>query len=82
MKSADETDYNAAIEDYEKRLPTWDEEEIKVENLTPIEELEEEIDAAADYREIANTAKLNLVKTWSKPHPPKVNCTTFRKFRE
>ena len=35
-----------------------------------VENLDAEIDAAADYRETANTAKLSLVKAWNKAHPP------------
>ena len=70
LTDMDEIDYHAAIEDFEKRLAAWDEAEIEVENLVAVENLDAEIDAAADYRETANTAKLSLVKAWNKAHPP------------
>ena len=75
LTDVDEIDYHAAIEDFEKRLVAWDEAEIEVENLVAAENLDAEIDAAADYRETANTAKLSLVKARHKAHPPQQQVT-------
>jgi len=60
--------YDAAISNFDRRLAAWDEAEEEVEALVPLDQIEEEIASAADFRDSVEAAKIDLMTSWSRTH--------------
>ena len=66
LSQVDVTEYESVIQNYAKRLDTWDTAQGAVETLVAEAELDAFINEAADYREKAELSRIALVSAWSR----------------
>ena len=64
------SEYQFVVANFDKRLDTWDKLQEKVETLIDVNEMDDEIEAAADYREKTHGAMTDLFTAWAIAHPP------------
>ena len=70
LPDVDEDVFRSAIATFDERLKSYDEAQKAVEALTDEADLDEMIEAALDYRDEVEEAKMKLITEWKKAHPP------------
>ena len=70
LKSVSHTKYERITSSYYEKLAKWEEFQHRVELETEESALEEEIEAAADYKDAVDEKICALEEAWSLAHPP------------